>query len=63
MLYSFDLSIGRIAQFTFLRIILSIGSAGVKGSGIIDVYKRQVPDYTGHPGSVILDGVVPVKEV
>ena len=35
MLYSFDLSIGRIAQFTFLRIILSIGSAGVKGSGII----------------------------
>lgn len=35
MLYSFDLSIGKIAQFAFLRIILSIGSAGVKGSGII----------------------------
>ncbi|MPN24752.1 Proton/sodium-glutamate symport protein [bioreactor metagenome] len=34
-LYGFDITIGRIAQFVFLGIILSIGAAGVKGAGVV----------------------------
>ncbi len=34
-LYGFDITFGRIAQFVFLGIILSIGAAGVKGAGIV----------------------------
>lgn len=34
-LYGFDISFGRIAQFVFLGIILSIGAAGVKGAGVV----------------------------
>lgn len=34
-LYGFDLTFGRIIQFVFLGIILSIGAAGVKGAGIV----------------------------
>ncbi|MGB4438059.1 MAG: cation:dicarboxylase symporter family transporter, partial [Sedimentibacter sp.] len=34
-LYGFDITFGRILQFVFLGIILSIGAAGVKGAGIV----------------------------
>lgn len=34
-LYGFDITFGRIVQFVFLGIILSIGAAGVKGAGIV----------------------------
>ncbi len=34
-LYGFDITFGRIFQFVFLGIILSIGAAGVKGAGIV----------------------------
>ncbi len=34
-LYGFDITFGRIAQFVFLGIILSIGAAGVKGAGVV----------------------------
>lgn len=34
-LYGFELTIGRIFQFVFLGIILSIGAAGVKGAGVV----------------------------
>lgn len=34
-LYGFNITFGRIAQFVFLGIILSIGAAGVKGAGIV----------------------------
>jgi len=34
-LYGFDVSLGRIVQFVFLGIILSVGAAGVKGAGIV----------------------------
>jgi len=34
-LYGFDITFGRIAQFVFLDIILSIGAAGAKGAGIV----------------------------
>ena len=34
-LYGFELTIGRIFQFVFLGIILSVGSGNVKGAGIV----------------------------
>ncbi len=34
-LYGFELTVGRIFQFVFLGIILSIGAAGVKGAGVV----------------------------
>ncbi len=34
-LYGFDITFGRILQFVFLGIVLSIGAAGVKGAGIV----------------------------
>jgi len=34
-LYGFDITLGRVAQFVFLGIILSIGAAGVKGAGVV----------------------------
>lgn len=34
-LYGFSLSVGAVAQYVFLGIILSIGAAGVKGAGIV----------------------------
>lgn len=34
-LYGFDVNIGRIIQFIFLGMILSIGAAGVKGAGVV----------------------------
>lgn len=34
-LYGFDITVGRVIQFVFLGIILSVGAAGVKGAGIV----------------------------
>ncbi len=34
-LYGFELTIGRIVQFVFLGMVLSIGAAGVKGAGVV----------------------------
>jgi len=34
-LYGFDITFGRIVQFVFLGMILSIGAAGVKGAGVV----------------------------
>lgn len=34
-LYGFDITFGRIFQFVFLGMILSVGAAGVKGAGIV----------------------------
>lgn len=34
-LYGFPLTVGRIVQFVFLGLILSIGAAGVKGAGVV----------------------------
>lgn len=34
-LYGFDITFGRIIQFVFLGMILSVGAAGVKGAGIV----------------------------
>lgn len=34
-LYGMPLSVGRIAQYIFLGIVLSVGAAGVKGAGVI----------------------------
>lgn len=34
-LYGLDLSVGDVAQYIFLGIVLSVGAAGVKGAGVI----------------------------
>ena len=34
-LYGYEISIGSMAQFVFLGLVLSIGAAGVKGAGIV----------------------------
>ena len=34
-LYGFAITPGRVVQFIFLGIILSVGAAGVKGAGIV----------------------------
>lgn len=34
-LYGFDITVGSVAKFIFLGLILSIGAAGVKGAGVV----------------------------
>lgn len=34
-LYGFEITFGRIVQFVFLGIVLSVGAAGVKGAGVV----------------------------